>query len=127
MPDGLIQQAEEEGVKLVFLWFGLWKNGMSTYVPDSVKQDRGTYFFMRDRWGKPVNAVSPLCQAGVERDAAAFTALMSHLKEFDVNRTVLMVQVENEMGLLAIAATSALRQKRLIAEAVPTDAAVSAG
>ena len=32
-PDGLIQQAEEEGVKLVFLWFGLWKNGMSTYVP----------------------------------------------------------------------------------------------
>ena len=93
LPDGLIQQAEEEGVKLVFLWFGLWKNGMSTYVPDWVKQDRGTYFFMRDRWGKPVNAVSPLCQAGVERDAAAFTALMSHLKEFDVNRTVLVETV----------------------------------
>ena len=36
LPDGLIRQAEAEGVKLVFLWFGLWKNGMSTYVPDWV-------------------------------------------------------------------------------------------
>lgn len=121
--DGLIQQAEEEGVKLVFLWFGLWKNGMSTYVPDWVKQDRGTYFFMRDRWGKPVNAVSPLCQAGVERDAAAFTALMSHLKEFDVNRTVLMVQVENEMGLLGDCRDFSPAAEKAYAEAVPTDAA----
>jgi beta-galactosidase GanA len=31
--DGLILQARREGVKLVFLWFGLWKNGMSTYIP----------------------------------------------------------------------------------------------
>lgn len=123
LPDGLIQQAEEEGVKLVFLWFGLWKNGMSTYVPDWVKQDRGTYFFMRDRWGKPVNAVSPLCQAGVERDAAAFTALMSHLKEFDVNRTVLMVQVENEMGLLGDCRDFSPAAEKAYAEAVPTDAA----
>lgn len=123
LPDGLIKQAEEEGVKLVLLWFGLWKNGMSTYVPDWVKQNRETYFFMRDRYGKPVNAISPLCQAGVERDAAAFSALMSHLKEFDVNRTVLMVQVENEMGLLGDCRDFSPVAEKVYTQALPEDAA----
>ncbi len=100
LPDGLIQQAETEGIKLIFLWFGLWKNGESTYVPHWVKENPETYFYMQTRYGKHVNAVSPLCDAAVRRDAAAFTALMEHLREFDQNRTVIMIQVENEMGLL---------------------------
>ncbi len=100
LPEGLIRQAEGEGKKLVFLWFGLWKNGESTYVPEWVKGDPDTYFPMRDRWGKRLNAISPLCDGAVERDAQAFSALLAHLKDYDQNRTVLMVQVENEMGLL---------------------------
>lgn len=100
LPDGLIAQAEREGIKLVFLWFGLWKNGMSTYIPAWMKRDRQVYFPMCDRTGKTVNAVSPLCREAVERDAAAFSALMAHLRDFDKNRTVVLVQVENEMGLL---------------------------
>ena len=123
LPDGLIRQAEAEGVKLVFLWFGLWKNGMSTYVPEWVKQDRKTYFAMRNRSGKPVNAVSPLCGAGVERDAAAFAALMAHLRDFDVNRTVLMVQVENEMGLLGDCRDFSPAAEQAYAAALPDDAA----
>ncbi|WP_220028001.1 beta-galactosidase [Paenibacillus sp. S02] len=31
--DGIIEQAREENLRLVFLWFGLWKNGKSSYVP----------------------------------------------------------------------------------------------
>lgn len=100
LTDGLLQQAEREGVKLVFLWFGLWKNGISTYVPRWVKEDRETYFVMETRCGQAVDSISPLCGAAVERDAAAFSALLGHLKEHDGNGTVLMVQVENEMGLL---------------------------
>ena len=100
LPDGLIAQARREGVKLVFLWFGLWKNGGSTYVPAWMKQDRDTYFLMRTRNGRAVNAISPLCQAGVDRDAAAFRALLGHLRDTDTEHTVVMVQVENEMGLL---------------------------
>ena len=30
--DGLISQARENDLKLIFLWFGLWKNGESMYV-----------------------------------------------------------------------------------------------
>lgn len=100
IPDGLIEQARREGVKLVLLWFGLWKNGISSYVPGWMKADPDTYFNMRDRWGKALPAVSPLCSRAVERDAKAFSALLSHLKSFDKERTVIMVQVENEMGLL---------------------------
>lgn len=31
--DGIIKQAREEKVRLVLLWFGLWKNGTSMYTP----------------------------------------------------------------------------------------------
>jgi beta-galactosidase GanA len=31
--DGLIQEARSHKLKLVFLWFGSWKNGLSSYAP----------------------------------------------------------------------------------------------
>ena len=31
--EGLIHQARENSMKLIFLWFGLWKNAESMYVP----------------------------------------------------------------------------------------------
>ena len=31
--DGLIQDARSHNLHLVFLWFGSWKNGMSSYIP----------------------------------------------------------------------------------------------
>ncbi|MGI6254883.1 MAG: DUF5597 domain-containing protein [Acutalibacter sp.] len=98
--DGLLAQARQEGVRLVLLWFGLWKNGMSTYVPGWMKADRQRYFLMEDRSGRSVEAISPLCQEAVLRDAHAFAALLAHLRDVDEERTVVMVQVENEMGLL---------------------------
>ena len=29
----IIRKAREEGLKLIFLWFGTWKNGHMKYVP----------------------------------------------------------------------------------------------
>ncbi len=37
--DGLIQEARRHDLRLIFLWFGSWKNGMSSYIPLWVKQD----------------------------------------------------------------------------------------
>lgn len=31
--DGLIQDARRHDLRLIFLWFGSWKNGMSSYIP----------------------------------------------------------------------------------------------
>ena len=37
--DGLVKQARQRGMRLVLLWFGSWKNGVSSYAPVWVKRD----------------------------------------------------------------------------------------
>ena len=37
--DDLIKDARRHNLRLVLLWFGSWKNGVSTYVPVWVKTD----------------------------------------------------------------------------------------
>lgn len=104
LPDGLLDQARREQVRLVLLWFGLWKNAASSYVPEWVQRDTETYYRVKDENGKPMMTVSPLCSQAVEADAAAFRMLMRHLKEVDgEEQTVIMVQVENEIGVLGAA------------------------
>lgn len=99
--DGVIDQARTENMKLIFLWFGLWKNSESMYVPGWMKNDTDKYYRVRRASGEPINTVSPLCSAAVEKDKSAFTALMKHLKEYDEKEgTVIIIQVENEIGVM---------------------------
>lgn len=99
--EGLLAQARRENVKLVLLWFGLWKNGESFYVPAWVKEDYRRFFRSRYADGHPSDTVSPLCKAAVEADKKAFAKLMEYLKVYDgEEQTVVMVQVENEIGFL---------------------------
>jgi len=99
--DGLIQQARENSMRLIFLWFGLWKNAESMYVPQWMKQNTDTYFRARKSTGEALNTISPLCQAAVEKDAYAFSQVMNHIKSVDSkHHTVIVMQVENEIGLL---------------------------
>ncbi|MBO6054702.1 MAG: beta-galactosidase, partial [Oscillospiraceae bacterium] len=88
--DDLIADAGKEGVKLTLIWFGLWKNGASTYVPEWVKLDRKTYWVCQSvsmskissRFGEPFNnTISPLCQAAVAADAKAYQTLMKHIAQ----------------------------------------------
>ena len=37
--DGLLEGARAHDLKLVLLWFGSWKNGVSSYIPTWVKKD----------------------------------------------------------------------------------------
>jgi len=37
--DGVIRDARSHNLRLVLLWFGTWKNGLSSYPPDWVKKD----------------------------------------------------------------------------------------
>lgn len=86
---------------LIFLWFGLWKNGESMYVPEWMKADTKTYFRARKVNGEAINTISPLCAAAVEKDAKAFSAVMAHIRDIDSEQsTVIFMQVENEIGLL---------------------------
>lgn len=101
LPDGIIAQARERGMHLIFLWFGLWKNSESMYVPGWMKLDQKTYFHVRKVNGETIDTISPFCEAAVNKDARAFGEWMAHLRKVDEEAsTVIMVQVENEIGLL---------------------------
>ena len=99
--DEVIAQARRENVKLILLWFGLWKNSESMYVPGWMKRDTEKYFRVIRADGRANNSISPLCAAAVEKDKAAFTALMTHLRDTDSkDRTVIIIQMENEIGTM---------------------------
>ena len=96
--DALLAGAREHKVHLVLLWFGTWKNGAGHYVPDWVKRDNATYPRVTGPKGEVRDTMSPFGTATMKADAAAFAALMRHLKMADARRTVIMVQVENEIN-----------------------------
>jgi hypothetical protein len=99
--DGLIDQARAHSLKLVFLWFGSWKNGLSSYAPYWVKQDFRRFPRIRLSNGKSMEILSTFGDATRDADARAFRALMRHIREVDGARhTVVMMQVENEVGVL---------------------------
>ena len=83
---------------LFCFWFGTWKNGSQHYMPEWMKLDPERYAHVVNRNGERVDSPSPLCAASLDADTRAFTAFMRHLKAVDPERTVLMVQVENETG-----------------------------
>jgi beta-galactosidase GanA len=99
--DGLIQEARNHRLRLVLLWFGSWKNGLSSYVPDWVKRDYERFPRIRINDGETLELLSTLAPASRDADAAAFAAFMRHLREVDgQDHTVVMVQIENEVGVL---------------------------
>lgn len=99
--DGLIERARMHNLRLLFLWFGSWKNGVSSYVPGWVKVDTDRFPRALDEDGQPMDVVSPFSQAAREADARAFGAVLDHIRSVDQEQhTVIMVQVENEVGLL---------------------------
>ena len=96
--DTVLAQARQHHVHLVLLWFGTWKNGSQHYMPEWMKLDPERYFHVTNKNGEFVDSPSPFAQASLDADIHAFTAFMRHLKEADPERTVIMVQVENETG-----------------------------
>ena len=97
--DQLVKEARENKVRLVLLWFATWKNTSPQYVPEWVKFDNKRFPRMREADGKLSYCMSPFGAETLKADTKAFTALMSHLKKIDSEQhTVIMVQVENEVG-----------------------------
>jgi beta-galactosidase GanA len=126
--DGLIREARNHDLKLVLLWFGSWKNSMSSYVPAWVKRDQARFPRAQLPNGQGMEILSPLSAANRDADAKAFRALMAHLKEFDgVRNTVIMIQVENEVGMLPVAREYGAEADRLFNGPVPTELAKTPG
>jgi len=109
--DELLAGARSAGVRLVLIWFGAFKNASSTYAPTWVRAD-SRRFERADRGPAPLPA--PLTYEGSmprptlsvfsialrDADEAAYAALLAHIARVDAEHTVILMQVENEVGLL---------------------------
>lgn len=102
--DSAITAARQHQLKIVFLWFGTWKNSMSCYAPLWMKTNNKRFARTLDTAGRSQEIFSVFGKETLEADKKAFAALMRHIKETDaVDKTVLMMQVENEIGMLPTA------------------------
>ena len=97
--DRVMEQARSQQLKVVFLWFGAWKNSMSCYAPLWFKQDVRRFPRARTATGKPLEIASAFSPEVLEADSRAFAALMQRISERGSD-VVTMVQVENEIGML---------------------------
>jgi len=119
--DGMIQQAREHHIKLVLLWFGSWKNSMSAYAPSWVKRDQVRFPRVKNREGISQEILSPFSANNLAADMAAYTALLKHLKQTDSSQhTVIMLQVENEIGMLPDARDYSPAANAAMQQNVPT-------
>lgn len=117
--DTLVKQARENKMRLVLVWFGTWKNTGASYTPVWVKNDTKRFSRMIDENGKNFYAMSPHAATTLAADQKAFAALMAHVKKIDAARTVIMVQVENEVGTYGLVRDHAPDANALFNSAVP--------
>jgi beta-galactosidase GanA len=102
--DQLIKEARKYEFKLVLLWFASWKNSMSSHVPSWVKLDQERFPRVKDDKGKSHEILTPFSENNLQADLNAFKALMRHVKEIDeTEHTIIMIQPENEIGMLPTA------------------------
>ena len=96
--DALLAQARQREVRVILLWFATWKNNAPHYAPAWVKLDNERFPRVVTEDGRTLNSLSPHGQATLEADRKAFVQLMRHLRQADPQRTVIMVQPQNEPG-----------------------------
>lgn len=130
---GLIEQARERSMNIMFLWFGAWKNAQCYYAPAWVKSDpvrfrraeieKGKGFIrIKDFFDMPYSSLSYLCDETKKADAKAFGRLMAFIREVDAqHHTVVAVQVENETGVMGAAREHSDEADTLFASPVPGD------
>ena len=120
--DEILKGARSQNLKVILLWFGSWKNGLSHYTPLWVKQDTKRFPRIRLQYGKPTETISALSTEAAAADAKAFAALMQYVKAADAQQqTVIMVQVENEVGVIGGTRDHSAVADAAFAKPVPTE------
>ena len=122
--DGLLTQAREQHLRVVFLRLAAWKNGMSSYAPVWVKQDTKRFprVMLHNNEANILSSIAGFrdVKLGATLDARAFAAVMQHIREVDVrDHTVIMMQVENEVGILGDSRDHSPAAEQAFASAVP--------
>lgn len=122
LTEKIIRQARQNQLKVVFLWFGAWKNSMSCYAPLWFKKDYKKYPRAHTRSGKPLEIASSFSENVYRADSRAFSQWMKHIASIDKEEnTVIMVQIENEIGMLEDARDYSPDANKLFTSQVPEE------
>jgi hypothetical protein len=108
--DHALKMAREHSLRLVLGWFGHYASGdgniyrnltSEVFAPMYIIEDDKRFPRAVDAEGRSHhNAISYEYPAVIQKEVGAFTAFMGHLKEVDSERrTVVMIQVENEIAV----------------------------
>jgi len=119
--DNHIESAHNNKLKLVILWFGSWKNGESHYTPDWVKTDMQRFPRMLFKDGKISTTISNINNNCLNADLKAYKKLMERIAQVDKHGTVLMIQIENEVGLLGGTRDFSPEATKLFEQQVPAE------
>ena len=118
--DRIIDVARQQELKIVPLWFGAWKNSMSCYAPAWFKRDVKRFPRALTAEGKPLEIASCFSDNVLQADLKVFSALMQHIKEKDPQReVVIMMQIENEIGMLESARDHSPLAEKAYSQPVP--------
>ena len=120
--DRLIEKARNHNLKLILLWFGSWKNSMSSHAPSWVKKNQERFPRIKDDKGKSHEILTPFSENNLQADLKAFQALMKHIQEIDEkDHTISMIQPENEIGMLPTARDYSPLANKKFQENVPKE------
>jgi hypothetical protein len=118
----LLAEARRHKLRVVLLWFGSWKNGMSSYVPTWVKSDQKRFPRAEVKAGHGIESLSAFADSNRDADSRAFAALMRYVRKVDGREhTVIMVQVENEVAMIGEAADRSAAAARAFREGPPAE------
>ncbi|HVT72637.1 MAG TPA: DUF5597 domain-containing protein [Lacunisphaera sp.] len=119
--DRLLDGARRNHQHIVFLWFGSWKNSVSSFAPAWVKADSARFPRVRLKSGRAVEILSPFGQEARQADTRAYVRFLQHLAAVDPQHTVLMIQLQNEVGVLGDSRDRGAAADAAFAGAVPPE------
>ena len=98
--DHLIASAEKHDMRMIILWFGSWKNGQSSYSPLWVRQNAVRFPRVQTKDGRLLETLSVFSPALLDADRRAYVELNRRIRAKDPNHRIIMMQPQNEVGLL---------------------------
>lgn len=100
----LITDARNHGMKLILLWFGSFKNGLSTYAPAWIKTNPKRFPRTENETRVKSKTLSMFGSDILAAERNCFKKFIEFLREFDEKeQTVIALQIENEVGILGAA------------------------
>lgn len=120
--DNIIRDARTHNMRVSWLWFASWKNGLTNFAPAWVMANQDRFPRSQLAGSRTVEVLSTVSDANRNADAKAFAAFMRHVREMDATvSTTIMVQLENEVGLIGDSRDRSPLANEAFAQPVPRE------